>query len=280
MAASPIEQEGNRNMPPLDARGTRYRVAGDTRLPPEASKCSVLADDSPRFGEPWTFTGRAASQPAVPSYLKDTYTWAYLRPTSVWLLDRPLVVNAILWGNFGRLLRAALAEMRPGQRVYQPACVYGDFSRQVAEVLGPDGHLDVGDVAPVQVENCRHKLSACGNARVHLWDAADKRNGVYDVVCCFFLLHEIPETYKHRVVDALLGAMPQGGKVVFVDYHGPHWAHPLKWLMSFVNDTLEPFAKALWTNEIASYASRAEEFTWSKQTYFGGLYQKVVAERR
>jgi hypothetical protein len=240
MAASPIEQEGNRNMPPLDARGTRYRVAGDTRLPPEASKCSVLADDSPRFGEPWTFTGRAASQPAVPSYLKDTYTWAYLRPTSVWLLDRPLVVNAILWGNFGRLLRAALAEMRPGQRVYQPACVYGDFSRQVAEVLGPDGHLDVGDVAPVQVENCRHKLSACGNARVHLWDAADKRNGVYDVVCCFFLLHEIPETYKHRVVDALLGAMPQGGKVVFVDYHGPHWAHPLKWLMSFVNDTLEP----------------------------------------
>ncbi len=50
--------------------------------------------------------------------------------------------------------------------------------------------------------------------------------------------------------------------------------------MSFVNDTLEPFAKALWVNEIASYASRAEEFSWSKQTYFWGLYQKVVAERR
>ncbi len=82
------------------------------------------------------------------------------------------------------------------------------------------------------------------------------------------------------VVDALLQAVPPGGKVVFVDYHGPHWAHPLKWIMSFVNDTLEPFAKALWVNEIASYASRAEAFSWSKQTYFWGLYQKVVAVRK
>jgi SAM-dependent methyltransferase len=216
----------------------------------------------------------------VPGYLNDTYAWAYLWPASVPLLDRPLVVSAILWGNYRRLLRTALAEIRPGQRVYQPACVYGDFSRQVAEALGPDGHLDIGDVAPVQVENCRRKLTAYDNALVHLWDAADKCLGVYDVVCCFFLLHEMPEPYKRRAVDALLQAVPPGGKVVFVDYHRPHWAHPLKWIMSLVFDTLEPFAKALWVNEIASYASQSEEFSWSKQTYFGDLYQKVVAERR
>jgi hypothetical protein len=254
-------------------------LAGDDRQPPEASKCLVLAGDAPPFEAPWTVHDRRPAGPQVPDYLKDTYTWAYLRPTSVWLLDRPLVVNAILWGNYRRLMRAALAEIRPGQRVYQPACVYGDFSCRVAEALGPDGHLDVGDVAPVQAENCRRKLGAFDNARVHLWDAAEKCPGVYDVVCCFFLLHEIPEGYKHRVVDTLLGGVPKGGKVVFVDYHGPHWAHPLKWIMSFVNDTLEPFAKALWVNEIASYASRPEGFSWSKQTYFGGLYQKVVAER-
>jgi SAM-dependent methyltransferase len=266
-------------MPPLDARGARYRAIGEDRLPPEGSKCSVLADNAPPFQAPWVFRGRTAAQPPVPTYLKDTYTWAYLRPTSVWLLDRPLVVDAILWGNYRRLLRAVLEEMHPGQRVHQPACVYGDFSHQVAEALGPEGHLDVSDVAPVQVENCRRKLSACGNARVHLWDAADRCSGTYDVVCCFFLLHEIPESYKHRVVDALLAAVRPGGKVVFVDYHGPHWAHPLKWIMSVVNDMLEPFAKALWINEIVSYSSRAEAFSWSQRTYFGGLYQKVVAER-
>jgi len=244
------------------------------------SECLAIADGASSSETPWTTDDRTPAQPSVPDYLKDTYTWAYLRPTSVWLLDRPAVVNAILWGNYRRLLRSALAEIRAGQRVYQPACVYGDFSHQVAEALGPDGHLDVGDVAPVQVENCRRKLRAYDNARVHLWNAADRHRETYDVVCCFFLLHEIPEAYKHRVVDALLGAVAPGGKVVFVDYHGPHWAHPLKWLMSFINDTLEPFAKALWVNEIASYGSRSKEFSWTKQTYFGGLYQKAVAERK
>ena len=223
---------------------------------------------------------RDLPQPTVPDYLEKTYTWAYLRPSSVWLLDRPQVVNTILWGNYKRLLRAALAEMRPGQRVYQPACVYGGFSRQVAEFLGANGHLDVGDVAPVQVENCRRKLSDCSNARVHLWDAADEGPGGYDTVCCFFLLHEIPEDYKRRVVDRLLEAIEPDGKLVFVDYHGPRRFHPLKWLMSFINNTLEPFAQALWDNEISSYSSRKEAFTWTKQTYFGGLYQKVVVERR
>jgi SAM-dependent methyltransferase len=223
---------------------------------------------------------RRPPEPPVPDYLRDTYTWAYLRPASVRLLDRPWVVNTILWGNYPRLMRAALAEMRPGQRVYQPACVYGDFSRQVATVLGPDGHLDIGDVAPVQVENCRRKLRDCANVTVHLWNAGDAGFGRFDLVCCFFLLHEIPEAYKHRVVDRLLEAIEPDGKLVFVDYHGPRRGHPLKWIMSFINNALEPFAQALWDNEISSYSSRKEEFTWTKQTYFGGLYQKVVVERR
>jgi SAM-dependent methyltransferase len=220
------------------------------------------------------------AKPSVPDYLAKTYTWAYLRPTSVRLLDRPWVVNTILWGNYPRLMRAALAEMEPGQRVYQPACVYGGFSRQVADFLGVDGHLDVGDVAPVQVANCRRKLQGYDNVRVHLWDAADKNPGGYDTVCCFFLLHEIPDDYKRRVVARLLDAIEPDGKLVFVDYHGPSRRHPLKWLMSFINHTLEPFAEALWENEISSYCDRAQDFTWTKQTYFGGLYQKVVVKRR
>ena len=267
-------------MPPLDAHAAQYRSTRDDRLPPGASERSAVAVAALPSGAPWAFHDRAPVQPQIPSYMQEVYAWAYLWPISVRLLDRPQVVNAILWGNYPRLLRAALAELRPGQRVYQPACVYGNFSSKVAEALGPDGHLDIGDVAPVQVENCRRKLSEYDNVRVHLWNAADKRPGFYDVVCCFFLLHEIPESYKYRVVDTLLQTVPPGGKVVFVDYHGPHWAHPLKWLMSFVNDTLEPFAKALWVNEIASYSCLAKEFSWSKQTYFWGLYQKVVAVRK
>ena len=215
----------------------------------------------------------------LPDYLSDTYSWAYLNPLSRAVFDKSFVVSAILWGNARRLVDAVLDEIEPGQRVLQTACVYGNFSCRLAEHIGPDGRFDVIDVAPIQVDFCRRKLNGHRNATVRLADAAQPEGGPYDTVCCFFLLHEVPEHYKTRIVDALLGSVAPGGKVVFVDYHKPHWAHPLKGVMTMVFTLLEPFAKAIWRREIASYATAPDGFTWSKETFFGGLYQKIVARR-
>jgi SAM-dependent methyltransferase len=224
-------------------------------------------------------TSPSTRVPRIPDYLEKTYAWAYLNPRNVRLLDRPLVVSTILWGNFGRLLRALLTELKPGQTVLQPACVYGNFSPSLAAFLGPQGRLDVFDVAPIQVERCRHKLARFPQATVRLRDAVDPVGGSYDAVCCFFLLHELPDRYKRLVVDALLSSVAPGGKAVFVDYHKPHPAHPLKALTGLIFDLLEPFAKGLWEHEIKSCASGGDTFSWSKKTYFGGLFQKVVATR-
>lgn len=265
-------------MPPLDTRLAHARAVRDEGWPPEAPE-----DAAPDAGLSANGAASAVAgsnhAPQIPDYLEDIYTWAYLRSGSVRFLDRPLIVSAILWGNYRRLLRAVLDELSPGQRVYQPACVYGDFSSEVAGVLGLEGHLDVVDIVPLQVENCRRKLQGMPNTTVHLGDAREPRAGIYDTICCFFLLHEMPPAAQHRTVDALMSVVRPGGKIVFVDYHKPHWAHPLKPVMSLVFDTLEPFAKSLWGREIAGIGSRAGEFTWSKRTFFGGLYQKVVAER-
>lgn len=218
--------------------------------------------------------------PGLPAYLRDTYAWAYLWPASIRLLDRHPIVTAILWGNYARLQRAALAEIASGDRVLQPACVYGDLSQNLAGTVGPAGLLEVCDVAPQQVENCRRKLGAAGNVRFRLVDAADHAGGGFDAVCCFFLLHELPDDHKRRVTDSLLAAVRPGGRVVFVDYRMPAWWHPLKPVMSLVFDWLEPFAKGLWTSEISAFASAPAAFDWSKQSYFGGMYQKTVAVRR
>ena len=130
-----------------------------------------------------------------------------------------------------------------------------------------------------QVERCRRKLCDFPQASVRLADAGEPSGEFYDAVCCYFLLHEIPADYKRKVVDALLGSVVPGGKVIFVDYHKPHFAHPLKVVSSLVFDTLEPFAKELWRNEIAEFASAADGFVWRKQTCFGGLFQKVIASK-
>lgn len=101
----------------------------------------------------------------------------------------------------------------------------------------------------------------------------------YDGVLCFFLLHEVPDDYKNNIVTALLDRVKSGGKVVFIDYHMPSLFHPLRPLMMLVFKVLEPFALGLIKKEIKDF-SQTEEFTWTKETYFGGLYQKVVATRK
>ncbi len=228
-----------------------------------------------------TASPRLAVRPArIPDYLREVYSWAYLNPRSVRLLDHGFIAGTILWGNYRRLSDAALAEFEPGQRVLQPACAYGDVAPRLAARLGPDGMLEMADVAPVQLRNVRRKLVPYAHAHLAHRDAADTPAAAFDAVNCFFLIHEVPEAHRRRIIDALLDAVVPGGKVVFVDYHRPHGLHPLKPLMSLVFDTLEPFAKGLWHQEVRDMAQHPDRFAWSKTTYFGGLYQKVVAVAR
>ncbi|NVJ91512.1 MAG: class I SAM-dependent methyltransferase [Methylocystaceae bacterium] len=216
---------------------------------------------------------------SLPDYLQETYTWAYLNPKTVrWLSSTP-VVEVILWGNAGRLIQKTVEEIEPGQTVLQPAAVYGRFSTVLAKAVGINGRLDVIDVAPIQVETAQKRLTGFNNAHVMLGDASIIQTKPYDVITCFFLLHEVPEDMKEKIVKALLASIKPGGKVVFVDYHEPVRYHILKPLMSKIFDWLEPFAKGLWGREIQDYASKDETVNWTKETLFGGLYQKVVATR-
>jgi len=221
-----------------------------------------------------------SSVPVIPDYLQQTYYWAYLNPRNVRLLDHEWVVRTILWQQHNRLTQAAITEIEPGQHVMQTACVYGNFSPKLAAHIGPEGRLEILDVAEVQVRNCRRKLEGSKQAIVRHQDVLFIRDETFDVVCCYFLMHELPDDYKRGVATALLDSVRPGGKLVFVDYHKPHWAHPLKPITSFVFDTLEPYAKGLWRKEIAAIAGNDARFDWRKETYFGGLFQKVVATRK
>lgn len=217
----------------------------------------------------------------LPAYLRDVYHWAYLTPWLAGLLDRQLVVQTILWGNAQKLIDDTLIEIGPDQRVFQPAAVYGDFSRQLAQKIGPAGRLEVRDIAPLQVNLTRRKLADVPQARVAWGDAgAPAEDGLYDAVACFFLLHEVPDDIKDRIAGAMLSLARPGGKAIFVDYHRPSRWHPLKPLMRKVFEHLEPFAPGMWERNIEDWAGPAsKDFVWCKRTRFGGLYQITVATR-
>lgn len=219
----------------------------------------------------------------VPAYMTEVYDWAYVNPKWVRALDRNWVVRVLLFLNDQRLMRAYLDEIKEGMRVWQLAHVYGDLVTRAARKVGPKGAFHLTDVTPIQVEHGIRKLAGMEWTKVIRSDAADFGDDHatgYNLICSFFLLHEVPEEKKHEIVNNMLERLPKGSKIVFVDYHNPKKWQPIRYILKLVNFYLEPFAKALWNNEIQHYAKNADNFVWRKKTFFGGVYQCVVVEHK
>lgn len=220
------------------------------------------------------------SQLHLPEYLKENYWWAYLHPKGLHIFERQWIVNLILWGNFTRLRDLALAELASStpKSALQVACVYGNFTEKLAQNL-PNTKIDVVDVAPIQLENLSKKVADFRNVSIHHQDSAHLQfpDNSYDSVIVFFLLHEQPlEVRLHTIKEAVRVAKP-GAKVVFVDYHNPTKLNPLRYVMIPILTQLEPFAMDMWRTTIESWLPRVSSV--SKETYFGGLYQKVVCTK-
>lgn len=218
---------------------------------------------------------------AIPAYLQETYWWAYVHPNAVSFFERQWLVNLILWGNFARLRDAALAELGrevPG-RTLQVACVYGNFSEHLAARVAPGGSLDVVDVLPIQLRNLREKLPPSAPVTLHQHDstALGFDDASYDQAILFFLLHEQPAAARGQTLREALRVVKPGGKLVLVDYHLPHRMHPLRYLFRPILRVLEPFALDLWQHEIAEWLpDSVNPAQIRKETYYGGLYQKLV----
>ncbi len=216
----------------------------------------------------------------VPTYI---YDWAYVNPFRAGLLDRNIVVTILLFFNDQRLMRSYLNEIKEGMKVWQVAHVYGDLVTKAAQKVGTNGVFHLSDITPIQIEHATKKLAGLPQAKVFRSDAATFTSGEdieYDIICNFFLLHEVPENKKREIVDHMLNRLPKGAKAVFVDYHNPAWWQPVRYILKIVNAWLEPFANALWQNEIKHYAKNADQFNWDKKTFFGGVYQRVVVTHK
>lgn len=245
---------------------------------PETGAVSTLDFDTPVESNP------ATQRAAVPAYLKDVYWWAYVHPNAVRVFERDWLVNLILFGNYSRLCRAALDELGDciqGQTL-QIACAYGDLTPRLYERIAGDGKLHVVDVLPVQLDNLERKLPF--DPRVYLFQRDSTALGFadasYDQVLLFFLLHEQPDNVRRRTLAEAYRVVKPGGKVVIIDYHGPSAWNPLRHPLRALLKRLEPYADDLWQNEVVSFLPDDIHFrTVEKQTYFGGLYQKVVLTR-
>jgi ubiquinone/menaquinone biosynthesis C-methylase UbiE len=226
----------------------------------------------------------APRAPAIPRYLEQVYWWAYVHPHAVRVFEREWLVNAILFGNYGRLRDEALAAL--GETVHgrtlQVACVYGNLTPRLRERLAPDASLDVLDILPIQLENLAQKMPPDERVALLQGDSSSLAcpDASYDQVLLFFLLHEQPAHVRRATLAEAMRVVKPGGKVVVVDYHRPVPLHPLRLLMTGVFRKLEPYAMDLWENEVVDFLPpRRQPASIVKTTSFGGLYQRLVLTR-
>jgi len=261
----------------LNGLRERFLDLAQTRWRPIWETCFVSKLTKPRAG-----AGIESAWPLqIPSYLEETYWWAYVHPRAVALFERQWLVNLILWGNFARVRDAALDEFGASicGRTLQIACVYGDFSGRLARRIPEDGSLDIVDVLSIQLENVRRKLPVLARVRTFQRDSTELRfaDASYDQAVLFFLLHEQPEPIRKQTLREALRVLKPGGKLVIVDYHRPSPLNPLRYLFRPVLKRLEPFALDLWRHGIETWLPEGfAPAEIAKETLFGGLYQKIV----
>jgi ubiquinone/menaquinone biosynthesis C-methylase UbiE len=201
-------------------------------------------------------------------------------PLAVRVFERQWLVNLILCGNYATLRDVALDALgdAPGGGTLQVGCVYGDLTTRLAARIAPGGGLRVVDVLPVQLANLARKLGRRNAVELALGDstALGIADASYDRALLFFLLHEQPADVRRATLAEVLRVVRPGGHLVIVDYHRPAAWHPLRPVLSPLLACLEPYAHDLWRDEIAAWLPPGRRYSVEKQTYFGGLYQRVV----
>ena len=218
------------------------------------------------------------SKTKLPPYLTDIYSWLYLNPKLYKFLDNSTLLNILTLGYHHLLTEEINKELSPHAKVLQIGVTLGNQIEQTYNSLNALGSYTVMDIVPQLLDIKREK-----NMQQHIsWqqgDAAKAINDTYDTIICYMLLHELPPITRAKLLENIINALKPEGKAIFIDYHLPSSYNPLKYIIRAVNRLYQPFAEVLWKQSIRDLTPNAELCTWSKQTLFGDIYQKVVASK-
>ncbi|GMR21106.1 MAG: hypothetical protein BMS9Abin36_1705 [Gammaproteobacteria bacterium] len=193
----------------------------------------------------------------IPTYLAQYYWWAYLWRPAMWFFDHQPIINAILCGQYQRLLNQTLGclQTRPTGHILQLACVYGNLTPVLLHSIKQEA-LYLIDVVTAQLELSRRKaptnpgtplLSARMNAEyLGLMDNA------FTTVLIFFLCHELPPEARHRTYKETLRVLAPGGHLVITDYAplpARHWLYRF-WPWRLLMTRLKPFLNSFWREDL------------------------------
>lgn len=226
---------------------------------------------------------RESSPDELPDYLTRYYAWAYVWPVSVWFFDHQPIINAILFGNYARIMEHTLRLLDAPNTgsTLQVAAVYGKLTPTIARDID-DLHLL--DAAQIQLDAAQRKVKSSGRSvttvRMHA-EAMNYADDRFDTALMFLLLHELPPGPRRESLRETLRVTRRGGHLVIAEYgelgqrHLFHRLPPMRWLLT----TVEPFLQPFWTEslsetlqECANASNKSVELE-EQVDVFGGFYR-------
>ena len=219
----------------------------------------------------------------LPDYLVRHYDWAYLWPISVWFFDHQPIINAILFGNYRRIMNETLRLMKPeaAGKTLQIAAVYGELTPTIARHVE---ELHLVDAAAVQLGAARRKLDAIGERAFSsrmLAESLRYADASFDTTILFFLLHELPQDARRAALREAIRVLRPGGQLLIAEYgeHGKrHWFHrfaPFRAILTWA----EPFLDGFWKEDLTEILGECADDVGRRVRLddsvdiFGGFYR-------
>jgi len=230
----------------------------------------------------------------MPVYLVRHYWWAYLWPKAVWFFDHQMIINAILFGQYQKLMQATLLRLKqaPLDSVLQLTCVYGSLTPSLIHQIKP-ASLHITDVATVQLKLAQSKVQGDQRllaTRMNAESLAYQADS-FSTIVLFFLLHEMPHAARCHTLSECMRTLQPGGALIMTEYAAlpvKHWLYrfPLsRWIIT----RLEPFLDSFWHEDIEALLNKlAQPYgkcvkLISQQSIFASFYRvtefKVIALR-
>ena len=214
----------------------------------------------------------------LPKYLTTIYPNIYFNSYLYNFLDNKVIQNILTLGYHNILTEELKKELSPQSNVLQLGITFGSQIDKTYSVIGQLGSYTILDILPNVIENCKEKHI---EQRIKFIEANAKNTfkEEYDTIICYMLLHELPPLTRSKILENIMKSLKPNGKAIFIDYNLPNYYNPLKYFIRAYNRLYQPFAETLWKTTIKDLTPNAETCSWSKQTYFGGIYQKIVATK-
>ncbi len=221
---------------------------------------------------------------SLPDYIKVIHGDLYKSPLRCKIADSMIVCMLKKFFLYDLLVDELNKEIASKRRIMQFGIPFGNQILQTSLTAGGLSTYCIIDINPTEVKRLQKKCKKNYNHLV-IYDQDARyitHEKKYDYVICFFLLSDVPNESRKKIIKNALSILSPSGKAIFIDWSTPIKFHPFGYFLKIYNRLHHPFVEQFLKKDISDYVDKnfANRFSWKKTSYFGNMFKKTVARNK